>query len=393
MRFPEFSGEWEKYVLTEFVERVTRRNKGNECKLPLTISAQYGLVDQITFFNKIIASDDMSNYYLLTNGDFAYNKSYSSEYPWGAIKRLDRYEYGALSSLYICFRPLNHVSSDFLTHYFETKKWHQGISEIAVEGARNHGLLNIGIQDFFATKHYLPQSILEQEKIACFLNLIEERIRLQNKIIEDLKLLKSAIIDHIFNNEVLSFRKRMHLSDVATKITQKNTNNHVSNVLSNSANQGIIPQSEVFDREIANEDNTSNYFVISQNDFVYNPRKSATAPYGPINRYNGRTNGVISPLYLCFRSHNIDVEYLGWYFKSDSWYKYVYQNGDTGVRHDRVSIKDEIFFSMPLFIHNADEQIEIAKRLNKIESFVKLEEQYLFLLESQKLYLLQQIFI
>ncbi|RGR35816.1 hypothetical protein DWY54_03985 [Parabacteroides distasonis] len=193
LRFPEFSGEWEKYVLTEFVERVTRRNKGNECKLPLTISAQYGLVDQITFFNKIIASDDMSNYYLLTNGDFAYNKSYSSEYPWGAIKRLDRYEYGALSSLYICFRPLNHVSSDFLTHYFETKKWHQGISEIAVEGARNHGLLNIGIQDFFATKHYLPQSILEQEKIACFLNLIEERIRLQNKIIEDLKKLKFAI--------------------------------------------------------------------------------------------------------------------------------------------------------------------------------------------------------
>ena len=183
--------------MTEFVERVTRRNKGNECKLPLTISAQYGLVDQITFFNKIIASADMSNYYLLTNGDFAYNKSYSSEYPWGAIKRLDRYEYGALSSLYICFRPLNHVSSDFLTHYFETKKWHQGISEIAVEGARNHGLLNIGIQDFFATKHYLPQSILEQEKIACFLNLIEERIRLQNKIIEKLQsLIKGIIVSH-----------------------------------------------------------------------------------------------------------------------------------------------------------------------------------------------------
>lgn len=212
-------------------------------------------------------------------------------------------------------------------------------------------------------------------------------------LIKDCASVMSAIVDYIFNNEVLSFRKRIHLSDVATKITQKNTNNHVSNVLSNSANQGIIPQSEVFDREIANEDNTSNYFVISQNDFVYNPRKSATAPYGPINRYNGQTDGVISPLYLCFRSHNIDVEYLGWYFKSDSWHKYVYQNGDTGVRHDRASIKDEFFFSMPLFIHNADEQIEIAKRLNKIESFVKQEEQYLFLLESQKLYLLQQMFI
>ena len=117
---------------------------------------------------------------------------------------------------------------------------------------------------FFSTPY-----IEEQNKISHLLHLLDERISTQNKIIGDLKKLKSAIIDYIFNNEVLSFRKRIHLSDVATKITQKNTNNHVSNVLSNSANQGIIPQSEVFDREIANEDNTSNYFVISQNDFVY----------------------------------------------------------------------------------------------------------------------------
>ena len=142
----------------------------------------------------------MSNYYLLHKGDFAYNKSYSSEYPWGAIKRLDCYEQGTLSSLYICFKPYSHVSSDFLTHYFETSKWHQGISEIAVEGARNHGLLNVGIQDFFETRHCLPQSLLEQEKIAKFLNLIEERIATQNKIIEDLKKLKSAISERLFKS-------------------------------------------------------------------------------------------------------------------------------------------------------------------------------------------------
>ena len=282
---------------------------------------------------------------------------------------------------------LKHHDGSFMSYQLNGKRKYdiakvaQGVSVVHLYGEHLKGIVT-----------YNPQ-IEEQKKIVGLLSLLDERIATQNKIIEDLKKLKSAIIDYIFNNEVLSFRKRIHLSDVATKITQKNTNNHVSNVLSNSANQGIIPQSEVFDREIANEDNTSNYFVISQNDFVYNPRKSATAPYGPINRYNGQTDGVISPLYLCFRSHNIDVEYLGWYFKSDSWHKYVYQNGDTGVRHDRVSIKDEIFFSMPLFIHNADEQIEIAKRLNKIESFVKQEEQYLFLLESQKLYLLQQMFI
>lgn len=233
----------------------------------------------------------------------------------------------------------------------------------------------------------------ERNKIVNLLCLLDERIATQNKIIEDLKKLKCAIIDYTFDNKTQSHRKRILLSDVSAKITRRNTDNQNFNVLSNSANQGIIPQNEVFDREIANENNTSNYFVISQNDFVYNPRKSVTAPYGPINRYNGETNGVISPLYLCFRCYGIDVEYLGWYFKSDSWHKYVYQNGDTGVRHDRVSIKDEIFFSMPLYLHSTEEQMEIAKRLNKIESFVSQEEKYLFLLRSQKLYLLQQMFI
>ena len=141
MRFPEFTEEWKKIRLDSFTERVMRKNKNNLSKLPLTISAQYGLVDQITFFNKVVASTDMSNYYLLKKGEFAYNKSYSSDYPWGAIKRLDNYEQGALSSLYICFAPKDNVETDFILQYFESPKWHKGVSEIAVEGARNHGLL------------------------------------------------------------------------------------------------------------------------------------------------------------------------------------------------------------------------------------------------------------
>ena len=148
LRFPEFQGEWEKMRLDAFTERVMRKNKSNQSRLPLTISAQYGLVDQITFFNKVVASTDLSNYYLLKKGEFAYNKSYSSDYPWGAIKRLDNYDQGALSSLYICFAPQDNVVSDFILQYFESPKWHKGISEIAVEGARNHGLLNVAVQDF-----------------------------------------------------------------------------------------------------------------------------------------------------------------------------------------------------------------------------------------------------
>lgn len=180
----------------DFTERVKRKNKYNLSKLPLTISAKYGLVDQITFFNKIVASTDMSNYYLLKKGEFAYNKSYSNDYPWGAIKRLDNYEQGVLSALYICFTTQDNVESDFILQYFESPKWHKSVSEIAVEGARNHGLLNISVQNFFQTYHYVPKEKKEQTKIATLLHLIDERIATQNKIIEDLKKLKCAIIDY-----------------------------------------------------------------------------------------------------------------------------------------------------------------------------------------------------
>ena len=186
LRFAEFTDEWEKYELSHFVTRITRRNKNNKSSLPLTISAQYGLVDQISFFNKTVASVDLSGYYLLYNGDFAYNKSYSNDYAWGAVKRLDKYEKGCLSSLYFVFRPNDNVDSDYLTHYFESSKWHKGISNIAGEGARNHGLLNMAIDDYFATKHYLP-SLPEQKKIAQFFNAITRRIEIQNKIISGKK--------------------------------------------------------------------------------------------------------------------------------------------------------------------------------------------------------------
>ena len=200
LRFKEYTDEWHKFVLSDFVTRITRRNKNNESSLPLTISAQYGLVDQITFFNKTVASVDLSGYYLLYNGDFAYNKSYSNDYAWGAVKRLDRYDKGCLSSLYFVFRPTYKVNSDYLTHYFETSKWHKGISDIAGEGARNHGLLNMAVDDYFATQHYLP-SLPEQKKIANFLNLITKRIEVQNKIISKYETLIKGLSCDYFSKQ------------------------------------------------------------------------------------------------------------------------------------------------------------------------------------------------
>ncbi len=201
LRFKDDEGrdypEWEHKKLNRIVERITRKNKGTICTLPLTISAQYGLVDQVTFFNKTVASANLEGYYLLEKGEFAYNKSYSTGYPFGAIKRLDRYDRGVLSSLYICFSILEGVDSDFLVQYFETSCWHKEISMIAVEGARNHGLLNISVSDFFETYHWIP-CYDEQVKIGEFLGKIDEKINKEQDMLDSLNEYKKGLLQQMF---------------------------------------------------------------------------------------------------------------------------------------------------------------------------------------------------
>ena len=163
------------YKLGSFCSRIVTKNKDAKCSLVLTIAAQYGLVNQESFFNKSVASENLTGYYLLQKGEFAYNRSYSMGYDWGAVKRLDNYDKGVLSTLYICFK-INEtiVDSDYLAYYFESSKWHRGLSNIAGEGARNHGLLNVSVTDYFNTQHRFPP-IEEQKTIAKMLNSITEK--------------------------------------------------------------------------------------------------------------------------------------------------------------------------------------------------------------------------
>ena len=163
------------YKMNAFCSRIATKNMDAKCSLVLTIAAQYGLVNQGSFFNKSVASENLTGYYLLHKGEFAYNRSYSAGYDWRTVKRLDNCDEGVLSTLYICFK-INEtiVDSDFLTYYFESTKWHKGLSDIAGEGARNHGLLNVSMTDYFNTKHRFP-SMEEQKVIAKMLNAITER--------------------------------------------------------------------------------------------------------------------------------------------------------------------------------------------------------------------------
>lgn len=436
LRFPGFDEPWRAERLSDFADRVTRKNSKNETDLPLTISSKDGLVDQVSYFNKTVASKDMSGYYLLKNGEFAYNKSYSVGYDFGSIKRLDRYPMGALSTLYICFALKRH-ESDFIKAYFDSLKWYREIYMISAEGARNHGLLNVPTEEFFDTKHYLPENTDEQRKIADFLIALDRRIETQQSLVDNLKKYKRGVTRRLFAQEKGSFETNLQivslgdlfpfirngfvgtvtpfftdrehgvrylqgtnihagkitddtvyyerikaqerlvsslkkykrgvmqrifrnmsmlspsgfetvqLSAIFKKISRRNSNEEIKNVITNSAEYGLIPQRDFFDKDIAVDGNTSNYYVIEHGDFVYNPRKSNTAPYGPFNRYEREERGIISPLYTCLvLQADIEPSYLVWYFKSDAWYRYIYDNGSQGVRYDRVSMTDGLLMSV-----------------------------------------------
>ena len=194
------STAWEQRQLGDIAERVARRNSNNECTRVLTASAESGLVDQQEYFLKRIASPDLTNYYLLRRGDFAYNHSSSANAPFGIVRRLDTYDSGCLSSLYIVFRPFSDVDSDFLLQYFESSAWHNDVSGMVTEGARNHGLLNISSDAFFTT-HCTSPHIPEQRLIGEFFSTLDSLIAAAERQEALLRQKKQAYLQLMFPRE------------------------------------------------------------------------------------------------------------------------------------------------------------------------------------------------
>ena len=366
LRFPEFSGEWERKSLSDLVIRVTRKNKNNESRLPLTISAQYGLVDQISFFNKVVASNDMSNYYLLHNGEFAYNKSYSGDYPWGAIKRLDRYEKGALSSLYICFAPQQVVHSDFLVHYFESPKWHKEVSNIAGEGARNHGLLNIAVPDFFNTRHWVPSNRTEQEKIAELFNLIEERIQTQKKIIEKYESLIRGLCEKLTRqgatNKTIAECLECHSSTLQESAVLDAGSYPVYGAI------GICGYTDT-------PDVSGDGILIIKDGASVGVTYFADGSYssiGTLNRLTAKEDINLRYIYYCLKVLNFTP------------YK-------TGLAIPHIYFKD--YGKHKIWCPPLEQQSSIADALTTIDNKIQVEKSLLEQLNSQKRYMLNQMFI
>lgn len=200
IRLTGFNADWEQEKLQNFAVRITRKNIKKQNNRPLTISAQHGLVDQTVYFNNRVAAQDVSNYYLIKKGEFAYNRSTSKDAPVGAVRRLVDYEEGVLSTLYLVFSITDpqHVDPNYLSYFFETTGWHSWILERAAEGARNHGLLNVSSQDFLSLPVMLPSSLEEQQKIGEFFQKIDDCIILLERQADLLKQIKSSLLLSMF---------------------------------------------------------------------------------------------------------------------------------------------------------------------------------------------------
>ncbi|EDY86440.1 restriction modification system DNA specificity domain [gamma proteobacterium HTCC5015] len=199
--FSSIPKDWKRVPLSSVSERMKRRNSAGNTNV-LTISAVHGLVNQKDFFNKIVASDNLSNYFHLKKGDFAYNKSYSHGYPVGVVRRLEMYDEGVLSPLYICFSMKGEgVDDKFAAYFFDSHWFIEEINEIAKEGARNHGLLNVGVGDFFDLDFVLPP-LPEQQKIAAILSSVDEVIEKTRAQIDKLKDLKTGMMQELLTKGI-----------------------------------------------------------------------------------------------------------------------------------------------------------------------------------------------
>ena len=384
-------------MLSDFSERVTRKNTKNETNLPLTISSKDGLVDQISYFNKMVASKDISSYYLLKEGEYAYNKSYSVGYDFGSIKRLDHYPMGALSTLYICFALKRH-NSDFIRAYFDSLKWYREIYMISAEGARNHGLLNVPTEDFFQTIHYLPQDTREQRKIANFIITLDRRIDAQQSLVKSLKKYKRGVISALLSSKTNPYYssetwKEVALCDVASgfeygmnaaatvydgshkyiRITDIDDNSHLY-----SQNVPVSPEGQVDEK-----------YRVRENDILF---ARTGASVGKSYRYQ-RSDGDLYYAGFLIRIHvNSDVN-CGYVFQNtltEAYRRWVLlesaRSGQPGINADQY--KQYRFLLPPLELQN-----KISTLATNLDNLICKEENLLSQIEQVKIALLQRLFI
>ena len=300
-----------------------------------------------------------------------------------------------MSTLYAVYHPLKIVVPRFVDFYFSNDlRLNKFLKPLVNIGAKHDMKVN---NTFVLTGMVVFPPLREQQKIVDFLTILDRRIDVQRKKVEALKKYKRGVMQRIFRQLPSQNGTEwtcVRLGDIFKKVSRRNTDGVIKNVITNSAEYGLIPQRDFFDKDIAVDGNTANYYVIENGDFVYNPRKSNSAPYGPFNRYTLSEQGIISPLYTCLvLQADISPSYLAWYFKSDAWYRYIYDNGSQGVRHDRVSMTDDLLMGIPVMYPSHVKQLLYADILDMVEARLQATQKTLDLLSKTRDGYMRQLFI
>ena len=343
-----------------------------------SVTNDRGFVPQSEQFEgRDMVGEDIKAYKIIHTNDFAYNPARINV---GSIAMYTGEKPCMISSLYVCFKTTKEVNNEWLMQLLKTPKMNYYYNVNGEGGVRVY----LFYPNFARIRMSIPK-IEEQKKIAKLLNLIDERIATQNKIIEDLKKLKSAIIEIEYTPNT---KTTSHIGDVIEQISKRNKNNAIKNVLSVSNRQGFIKQSDQFEnRNVASED-TSNYKIVEKNDFAFNP---ARINVGSIARLTTFEKGIVSPMYICFRTQeNVAPEYIDFFFESKHFYCEIQKRLEGSVRQ---CLSFEGLCNIPFSLPSLEMQQRIGKRLFTLGQKIKTETDLLELLNKQKLYLLHQMFI
>ena len=384
-----------KYKFDSLFSRITTKNENNNKNI-LTISAQYGLINQEVYFNKVVASKDLSGYYYLEKGDFAYNKSYSKDYPMGAVKRLSKYDSGIVSPLYICFRlKREDVCPEYMEQYFESGILNKELYRIAQEGARNHGLLNISVTEFFKYINiYLP-SFKTQQKVSNILAKCDLVIEKQQEILEEKKKYYQGLIQRLLSGEV-RFNKdngqsfpewrKVKLGEYLIKHNEKSEFNNQYPVLT-SSRKGIFLQSDYYAGNDVASDDTTGYNVVPRGYFTYRHMSDDLVFKFNINDIVDK--GIVSTLYPVFTVKGIDSYFLKVKLnEGDEFKKFALAQKQGGSRTYMYFSKLE---SLQMNIPSLEEQEKISEVLKLADKEIELLEKELEALKLQKKGLMQRL--
>ena len=382
IRFKGFTDTWEQRKLCDVVKEITRNDPESEAPI-MMITANNGFIEQSERYAFNNAGESLKKYILLKKGELAYNHGASKLRPYGSCFALTTAENARIPFVYHCFSAENQ-NAEFMSIELNGAEIENQLRKIVSSGARMDGLLNISFDEYTSVSVLLP-STEEQDCIADFFRQLDNLITLHQRKYDKLTNVKKSMLEKMFpkngsNVPEIRFKgfteawEQRKLSEIADKVTEKNAGLQYVETFTNSAEFGIISQRDFFDHDIAKLGSLDGYYIVKNEDFVYNPRISTSAPVGPINRNKLGRTGVMSPLYTVFRPHDVDTTYLEHFFKCAYWHSFMNFNGDSGARSDRFSIKDDVFFQMPIPLPYIDEQRKIGELLTRLDHLITLHQ-------------------